>query len=410
MKEEKQQLLIILLIVFVGFVGTSIAYPLFPPLFLHPEQQGIIPASWSESTRSILLGIALAAYPLGQFIGSPLIGGCSDSYGRKHLLIVSLSGSALGYLLSALALQYNWLWILIASRFFTGLMEGNFAIVRAMAADLSSIDKFTSIGRINAVAGIGYVMGPILGGFLSDAQLVPWFSFTLPFFLAVLLSILSMILAAAKLSEKKIERLHPVIPIWDRFKLITRFKKLFKSSERLKYLLIISTIFTFSVDIFYEFGPVYLTGLWSMTPSGIAVYNAALSITLAIGAGVLPHYLSLYFSVERVVAVMMLITAVLFGCMVILPTPLLALFWFGLVGLSIATINTNITILVSNEAHDLIQGEALGAQIGLRMLGDAVICLAGGFVIALSVMIPLAASCLIAFIAMIMYVRRFVSR
>lgn len=61
MKEEKQQLWIILLIVFIGFVGTSIAYPIFPPLFLHPENSSIIPAHWSENYRSILLGIALAA-------------------------------------------------------------------------------------------------------------------------------------------------------------------------------------------------------------------------------------------------------------------------------------------------------------------------------------------------------------
>ena len=86
MKEEKQQLWIILLIVFIGFIGTSIAYPIFPPLFLHPEQGSIVPVTWHESMRGIFLGIALAVYPLGQFIGSPILGGCSDRYGRKRML------------------------------------------------------------------------------------------------------------------------------------------------------------------------------------------------------------------------------------------------------------------------------------------------------------------------------------
>src|SRR3990167_7194178 len=185
-KDERQQLWIILLIVFIGFVGTSIAYPIFPPLFLHPAHGAIIPAAWHENARSIFLGIALAAYPLGLFIGSPILGGCSDRYGRKRLLMLSLAGSAIAYFLSALSLQFNCLWVLLASRFLTGLMEGNFAIVRAMATDLSSISKYKSLGRINGISAIGYVMGPILGGFLSDTHVVHWFSFALPFFIASL--------------------------------------------------------------------------------------------------------------------------------------------------------------------------------------------------------------------------------
>src|SRR5688572_14292238 len=145
--EEKQQLWIISLIVLTGFAGTSIAYPIFPPLFLHPSDHGIVSSVWSESARSIFLGITLAAYPLGQFIGSPILGGLSDRYGRKPILLISLLGSVLGYLLSGLSLEFNWLWILLFSRFLTGLMEGNIAIVRAMGADLESINKYKSIGR-----------------------------------------------------------------------------------------------------------------------------------------------------------------------------------------------------------------------------------------------------------------------
>src|SRR3990167_6466948 len=172
-QKEQQQLFIILLIVFIGFMGTSIAYPIFPPLFLHPVHGSIIPDDWNQNSRNIFLGIALSAYPLGQFIGSPILGGWSDRGGRKDILILSLTGSTLGYLLSAIALYINSLWLLLLSRFITGLMEGNFAIVRAMAADLHSISKYKSFGKMNAVAGSGYVMGPILGGLLSDNTVMP---------------------------------------------------------------------------------------------------------------------------------------------------------------------------------------------------------------------------------------------
>ncbi len=410
MIEDKQQLLIILLIVFIGFVGTSIAYPIFPPLFLHPTHDSIISFTWSVNVRSIFLGIALAAYPLGQFIGSSILGGCSDRYGRKKLLLISLMGSTIGYLFSALSLQFNWLWMLLLSRFFTGLMEGNLAIVRAMAVELSSINKFKSMGRINSAAAIGYVIGPLIGGFLSDTNLVPWFSFSFPFFLATAISILAVLLVALKAVERKQINTYSDISIWQRFNLVTRFKLLFRKNATLKYLLIASTIFTFSVDIFYEFGPVYLTGLWAMSPGSIAVYNAALSLTLAIGAGWLPHHLSLYFSVERVIVSAILVTAIMFGLMTILPSPVLAFIIFALIGFSIATVNTNMTIQVSNSADRSIQGEAMGAQLSLRMLGDAIICLVGGFLIASSVILPIASSCIIATCALGIYISRFFSK
>lgn len=406
-KNEKQQLWIILLIVFIGFVGTSIAYPIFPPLFLHPTLDSIVPPSWNAHARSVFLGIALAAYPLGQFIGSPILGGCSDRYGRKRMLMISLTGSALGYFLSALSLNFNLLWILLLSRFLTGLMEGNLAIVRAMATDLESISKYKSIGRINGMAAIGYVMGPLIGGFLSDNTIVHWFSFAFPFFLAMLFSTTAVLLAFFKLSEKT-QLVSPLeITIWQRFNLVTRFKELFQKSDTLKYLLIISTIFTFSVDIFYEFGPVYLTGLWSMTPAGIAIYNAALSFTLAVGSGWLPHRLSLHFTIKRVILMAMLITTIILGLMTVLPYKILIFILFGMIGLSIATVNTNMTIQVSDSADKTIQGEAMGAQLSLRMLGDSIICLVGGFLIVSSVILPIAVSCLIAAIALIMYILKF---
>jgi DHA1 family tetracycline resistance protein-like MFS transporter len=403
MKTEQQQLWVILLIVFIGFIGTSIAYPIFPPLFLHPAYGAIVPVSWHANARSIFLGIALAAYPLGQFIGSPILGSCSDRYSRKIILMISLAGSAIGYLLSALSIQWNALWLLLASRFLTGLMEGNLAIVRAMAMELTSMSKFKSLGRINGMCAIGYVMGPLLGGYLSDKHLVSWFSFAFPFFLATVFAILAMLLAAFKLTEKQRETIPTEISIWQRFNLIKRFKLLFKSNPALKYLFIVGTLFTFSADIFYEFGPVYLTGLWGMTPADIAVYNGILSVALGIGSVWLPHHLAQYFSIKRIVAVGMLITAMIFILLTIFPSPIFAFVLFGLSGLSIATVNTNMTVQISNTAHQTIQGEAIGTQLSLRMLGDALICLTGGFLILSSFTLPLALSCLFALGAVSVY-------
>lgn len=405
-KDESRQLWIILLIVLSGFIGTSIAYPIFPPLFLHPDHGTIIPENWHQHARNIFLGLALGAYPLGQFFGSPILGGLSDRYGRKRVLILSLAGSIFSYFLTALSLEFNWIWGLLLSRFFTGMMEGNVAIVRAMATDLSTVNKYKSLGRINGMAALGFVMGPILGGLLSDNHIVPWFSFSLPFYLASIFSILCLLLAAFQLREKKTPVLSRELSIWHRFNLIKCFKRLFQTSEVLKYLLITSTIFTFAVDIFYEFGPVYLTGLFHLKPFGIAGYNAILSLTLTIGSVWLPHHLSARFSPVWIMVSAMSLTCLNFLLMILYPSPGINLVIFAIIGFSISVVNTNMTIKISNNAGNAIQGEALGTQLSLRMLGDALICFIGGFLIVSSVILPIGLSLIASLIALLVYLKK----
>ena len=189
-KDEHQQLILLLFIVFIGFVGIALPYPLFPPLFLHAGEYTLASVAWSEQTRAIWLGITLAVYPFGQFIGAPILGALSDQYGRKKLLVISLVGTGLGYGLSALAIQHNLLTMLVVSRFLTGLMEGNIAIARAMASELTTIPKMKSFGWINAITSIGFIAGPMIGGGLASLPLAKTIAFALPFYLAAGLALI----------------------------------------------------------------------------------------------------------------------------------------------------------------------------------------------------------------------------
>ena len=405
MKNEQSQLFIILLVVFIGFIGTSMPYPIFPPLFLHSNQETIMPVGWNSDARNILLGIALAAYPMGQFFGLPILGSYSDHYGRKKILIVSLIGSLFGYALSAISLQKHWLLPLLLSRFLTGLMEGNIAIARAMAADLIGVSKYKSFGKINAAASIGYLIGPLLGGFLSDKQLFHGFSFATPFFIATIFTLIAIVLVFLKLKESDKKVIEQPLSLLRQFNLIKRFHLLFRNPT-LKYLLITSSVFTFAIDIFYEFGPVYLTSTWLMTPAWLALYNVALCATLAIGHGWLSHYFSIHFSNKKIIIAAIITTAIIFYLIITWPSKAWVFLLFALSGFSIAIGTNNITVQISNNAANTIQGEVMGSQLGLRMLGDAIICFAGGFIITASVAAPLIISSVIALIAVLIYIKK----
>lgn len=400
--QEKKQLWIILLIVLISFIGSSIAYPIFPPLFLQSTDQLIISPEWSDTSRRILLGLTLAIFPLGQFIGSPILGRNSDIYGRKKILVISLVGSLLGYVLTVIAFWTHCFWLLLFSRFLTGFMEGTFAVARAFAAELTTINKYVSFGRINTMAGIGYIIGPIIGGLLSNPNIVSWFSWSFPFTFAALASITTLGFTWWKLPEHKIMHQPEKESILSQLNIIRQFKLLFLNHPHLIHLLIISTLFTFAVDMFYEFGPVYLAGKWSMSSGMIALYNAALSAALALGASWLPYHLSKRLPIHKVITLAMMSTALIFAAMIAFQYPFAMFLFFALIGFSITSVTTTMTIHISNRSHTAIQGEVMGAQLSLRTLGDAIICFAGGLLIVLSISLPIIICCITALIASLM--------
>jgi MFS family permease len=382
LKKQQRQFYVILLIVFLGFLGISMPYLIFPALFLNPDYS-ILPANWGESSRAILLGITLAAYPLGQFIGSPILGALSDDYGRKRLLAGSLLITALCTLFSGLAIAWQHLGLLIFSRFAAGLMEGNIAIARAMAADITTISKHETFGKINAAASIAFLLGPLLGGLMSDKNLSTDLTTSTPFYLTCILFMGLALLSALVLETKISNTASETRSFWQRINILKRVSVLF-SNKYLQFLMITSTCFTLAVDIFYEFGPVYLTIKWAMGPAQLVLYNAILCLALALGNGWLPTLISSYASNQFVIICSLGGLALFLIGIVLANSTVFVLLLFALSGLVIGLATTLITVKISDSVSDAIQGEVMGVQVSLRVLGDAIICLLGGISLLLS--------------------------
>ncbi len=358
-------------------------YLIFPALFLNPDYS-ILPTDWSEASHAIFLGITLAAYPLGQFIGSPILGALSDDYGRKQVLAGSLLISAICNFFTGLAIDFHFLTLLIFSRFTAGIMEGNIAIGRAMAADIKSISKHKSIGKINASASIAYLIGPLIGGLMTDKTLHPWLSASTPFYFICIFFFFLAAVSVLVLENKNVkEATSEILTFWQRINFIRRVFGLF-SNKRLRFLMIASTIFTLAVDIFYEFGPVYLTIKWDLNPSQLIIYNAVLCVTLAFGNAWLPTFSSKYFSKRSILMFTTCSFAIFLIGTALTDSSNLMLLLFALSGLVIGLAVTVFTVKISDSASNTVQGEVMGVQISLRVLGDAVICLCGGALLLIS--------------------------
>lgn len=181
---------VILLTVFLDLVGFSIIFPLFPAMLEHYlalEGEGSLLASgitWLRAAASgagdnaelytIVLfgGILGSLYSLLQFIASPLWGALSDRIGRRPVLIVTIAGTALSYLLWVFAGNFL---LLVLSRTLGGAMAGNLSVATASIADVTDAkNRAKGMGLLGAAFGVGFIFGPALGGLLSTLRIDEW--------------------------------------------------------------------------------------------------------------------------------------------------------------------------------------------------------------------------------------------
>ncbi len=376
--QKSTQTVSLLSIVFFGFVGLSLPYPIFSPLFLQPDSPLVMALGLTPKWCAILLGLTLAAYPLAQFFGSPILGSLSDRYGRKKLLMLSLVGTGIGYLLSALAIAHNAVGLLIISRILTGFFEGNMGIAQACITDLK-YDRYFGLGAVAAASSLGYLVGPLLGGFLCDNTLVSWFNFSTPFYIGSIMSIFLTLLVALWFTETRVVK-NQHTALLAEFNIVGKLNQVLKRPQLRKPFLII-ILLSLSIDCYYEFYPAFLVEQWDMSPKLIGLYSATLSLALAIGSLWLPQLLRKRTNPAAYHLHLMLIYS---GALVLLLFAANALtlnLHFFIVGLSYSALNTILIVTLSDNADEHEQGTVMGLQWGTRMLGDAGLCILGSLLL-----------------------------
>src|ERR1700677_3235890 len=130
---DLRALLPLYLVIFIGFCGYSLMITLFVPMLMGTN--GFLAADAATGQRSLALGVLLALYPLGQFLGSPVLGALSDRFGRRPILIASLSTTTILYVGIAGALVIRSLPLLIVACFTAGLSESNIVLAQSAIAD-----------------------------------------------------------------------------------------------------------------------------------------------------------------------------------------------------------------------------------------------------------------------------------
>ena len=174
-------LLLILGFVFLDLLGYSLILPLLP---YYAESFG---------ATIFLIGLLGTVNALGQLIAAPIIGRLSDRYGRRPMLIFSIAGTLIAFIMLAFSQS---LWMIFLSRIVDGLFGGNMSLAKAYITDISEPkNRARSLGLIGAAFGMGFIIGPVLGGVLGNLQL------NLPAIVAAVLSLFNLIAVIIWLPE-----------------------------------------------------------------------------------------------------------------------------------------------------------------------------------------------------------------
>lgn len=180
-------LAVVVLVVLVDLLGFTVVMPLLAPFAREFQLAG-----WQ-------IGLLFSAYPLCQLVAGPILGRLSDRYGRRPILIISQAGTALSFIILGLAGDFT---TLLLARMLDGASGGNILVAQAYVADVTTPEnRSRGLGLIGMAFGLGFVLGPLLGGLILTLPIDPYWRLRTPFLVGAMFSVLALLLVIFRLPE-----------------------------------------------------------------------------------------------------------------------------------------------------------------------------------------------------------------
>ena len=267
MKQNTGSKLFIFITIVLDAIGIGIIIPIWPEVI---RRFGTDPSFVSQ-----YFGYFISVYALMQFVASPLLGSLSDKYGRRSVLLVSLLGSGLDYILMAFAPSMS---ILFLGRILSGLTGANQTVASSYIADISTNENRTAnFGMIGAAFGIGFVLGPAIGGFVGT------FGHQWPFIVASILTLTNFLFGLFVLPESlPIEkRRHIELSRLNPFKSLTKI--LFHSKVSL--LIWVYFLINLAGQVHPSIWTLYTTYKFHWTSLQVGLSLTAVGVSFGLGQG-----------------------------------------------------------------------------------------------------------------------------
>lgn len=343
----------ILLTVLIDMVSIGLIVPVLAPLV------GTFTTSQTEQAEGFRM--VMLAFGVANFIGSPILGALSDRFGRRPVLLIGFCGLALSFFVTAMATA---LWMLVAIRLVTGAMQANAAVANAYVADITPPElRAKHFGLVGAMFGLGFILGPVMGGLLGSVDL------HLPFFVAGALAMCNWLYGFFVLPESlPLERRRPFD--WRKANPVSSLKTLFAlhGVGQLVAVIGLSALAQFTLHSTWVLYTQMKFG-WGPLDNGLSLF--AVGIMSAAVQGFLISRMLKHWSAKRLAVMGLVSSSICYGLWGAATQGwmMYAVIFVNVLGFAAST---SLQSVVSNAADARTQGQAMGAVASLNSLMSAI--------------------------------------
>ncbi|MBP5993341.1 MAG: MFS transporter [Candidatus Moranbacteria bacterium] len=371
---KKKTLRVLFFTLMLDMIGLGMVIPIIPIIFTDPSSPSFLLQGYSTQGQYIVSGVITALFGIILFFAAPILGELSDVYGRKRLLMVGVGVLAFSQLLFGLGIEIGSLTLLFVSRAVAGLAGANFSIAQASIADVSEPhERAKNFGLIGAAFGIGFILGPVLGGWIAAAL----HSAAAPFWFSGMLGIVNTLLVMFFLPETR----KTSAADRKRFHLlrgIDNIRAAFRDKDA-SPVYMASFLYISGFSFFTSFIGILLVSRFSQSEAEIGSFFGFVGVWIIVTQTVILRTLSKRYTERTILRISL---ACLAGAIALYPLAP-SVFWVFLLapltsipnGLSMA----NMSALVSKSVSVDKQGAALGINGSLGALSSGIVPLLAGF-------------------------------
>ena len=368
--EKKISLSGIYMVVFLDILGFGIIIPIIRDMTIT-----LADFSQLKFNYAVLSGILMSSYSLAQFICAPLLGSLSDRYGRKKILFISVLGNVVSYLMWAISQDY---YFFLASRLISGMTGGNISVAQSYIADVTKKeDRAKSMGMFGATIGLGFVIGPFLGGYLSTfdmtkinhiANLITFNRFGVIGLACASLSVINLLMITFNLKDSiKGSRSQPIV--WNLFRQIS----LKDVSKELKYLIVINFFHSCSF-VFLEATLAWdLLKKFNLDAKNTGLVFACMGLLLVFVQGGIYRVLQKKFALEKIMKWGFIITCIFFGIYSFQENIIAFYLCLTAITFGLGMVDPSISALISLKAEKNRKGLSMGLMQSFASLARTVV-------------------------------------
>jgi len=346
------RLVFIFVTILIDKIGSSIIVPVLP--FLVGQFRD----------DALTLGLLTASFSVAQFLAIPVIGALSDRYGRRPILLICILGTTVAYSLFGIA---GSLWVIYLSRLIDGITGGIPATAQAYIADVSAPeDRAKNFGITGAAFGLGFTLGPALGGFLSN------YSLELPIFIAAFLALLNFAWGCFSLPESlPVEKRQTKLEVKE-FNPVAQLNRMFRKPE-LRGLLLSFFLFNFIFTGFSSVFVLFLNQRFDWGPSQAALVFVLIGVVSTLVQGGLIRKLVPKYGEAKLTLTGLALVAIAFGLTLLIPQQGLGLYigiysTQAMLAVGVGFLLPVLRALISNRVSDREQGRTIAGTQSLRSI------------------------------------------